>query len=342
MDWRTRVFEVSVVRQAVKMALCLLPPFKRLFFERDAAQVARDAAVAERDAAVAERDAAQVARDAAVAARNAAGGRVQPLGLSKILVETDATIEQFEKMLGYMNRTWKKLGESEPYFSVVTNEKYKMANIRENEQKLFSSGMHTVSEVKTIAGHHDIDISKYKDCFELGCGVGRMTIWLAKVFDKVFAADISAGHLGVAAQAIAREGLSNVKLIKFDNFDSVDSLPEFDVFVSFIVLQHNPPPMAAALIEKILRKIRVGGLACFQCQTYLHDYKFVVADYIRFIDGIGSGDSWEMHCIPQSVFYDIFARNGFSLLEVREDVSTGTGISNTFLARRDCVHNLRA
>ena len=81
--------------------------------------------------------------------------------------------------------------------------------------------------------------------------------------------------------------------------------------------------MAAALIEKILRKIRVGGLACFQCQTYLHDYKFAVADYIRFIDGIGSGDSWEMHCIPQSVVYDIFARNGFSLLEVREDVSDG-------------------
>jgi SAM-dependent methyltransferase len=165
---------------------------------------------------------------------------------------------------------------------------------------------------------------------------GRMTIWLAKVFDKVFAADISTGHLSVAAQAIAREGLSNVKLIKFDNFDSVDSLPEFDVFVSFIVLQHNPPPLAAALIEKILRKIRVGGVACFQCQTYLHDYNFAVADYVRFIDGMGSGDSWEMHCVPQSVVYDIFARNGFSLLEAREDAWTKTGISSTFLARRHC------
>jgi hypothetical protein len=164
----TRVFEVSVVRQSVKTALCLLPPFKRLFNERDAALAARDGAVAARDAALAARDAAVAARDAAVAARDAAGGCLQSISLPKILVETDATVEQFHKMLGYMNRTWEKQGESEPYFSVLTAERFKMANIRENEQELFSSGMQTVSEVKAIAGRYDIDISKYKDCFELG------------------------------------------------------------------------------------------------------------------------------------------------------------------------------
>ncbi len=107
--------------------------------------------------------------------------------------------------------------------------------------------------------------------------------------------------------------------------------------MSFSVLQHNPPPLAAKLLDKILARVRVGGVAYFQCQTYQTDYRFTVAEYLqeRRRDPGGASCGWEMHCLPQPVIYQAFLRNGFSLLEVREDAGQAYGISQVFFAVRE-------
>ena len=43
----------------------------------------------------------------------------------------------------------------------------------------------------------------------------------------------------------------------------LDTLPEFDLFFSMIVLQHNPPPLIALMLEKIAARLRPGGVAVF-------------------------------------------------------------------------------
>jgi SAM-dependent methyltransferase len=256
-----------------------------------------------------------------------------PLDYPKITVEAEASDESLRKICDHLAATWTKMGVQEPYFTVAAHEEFKMANIAHNKGRFFRSGFETLSQIAGIARRYDIDVRKYKDCFELGCGVGRLTGALASVFDRVLGMDISATHLEVALEELTKAGRTNVELRKFENLASIDALPRFDFFISFFVIQHNPPPIAAALLEKILAKLKVGGAACFQCQTYQHDYRFRVDEYLDGIDG--RQDSWEMHVLPQPIIFDVLRRSGLSLLEVREDGSLGANISQTFLARRD-------
>jgi SAM-dependent methyltransferase len=117
------------------------------------------------------------------------------------------------------------------------------------------------------------------------------------------------------------------------SLDDFDAMPHFDLFTSLIVLQHNPPPVIALLLERILRKLRPGGTAYFQVPTFIADYHFVVGEYLGQPNPMGR---IEMHALPQRVLFDIIERCGCRLLEIREDDEAGGGpiVSNTiFLSK---------
>src|SRR5436853_398788 len=61
-------------------------------------------------------------------------------------------------------------------------------------------------------------------CFELGCGVGRVTRFLAERFRKVVAADISPGNLEVCKQYLRNEGVNNVELLQIKDPIQLTSL----------------------------------------------------------------------------------------------------------------------
>ena len=307
------------------------------------------------DTALDERDYAIGERDRAVAALYRAAGdnpethdclsdyvvvpRWRPLDYPKIDVETAATDEDISRMVSEIVATWSKMGELDPYFTNVAHGDFSTENIAANKENFFRTGLETLSHIEAIASRQGIDLRTYRDCFELGCGVGRITRALAGAFDTVYGMDVSASHLRVAREALA-ETQSRVTLRTFDGLPSIDSLPQFDLFVSFAVLQHNPPPLAAQLLDKVLAKVRYRGAACFECLTYQPGYRFSVKEYLhgdRPHGGrqAGAACGWEMHCLPQPVIYETLARHGFSLLEVRETGGAASGISQVFFARRD-------
>jgi SAM-dependent methyltransferase len=311
--------------------------------------------IAERDSISGERDFAIRQCDRAVAALHHATGdgeldplddfpeyvavpRWRPLDYPSIVVETEASDQDMMKMSRRVRGTWSTMGETEPFFTNVAHNKFMMKNIDRTKEEFFRTGAQTLSHIEAIARRQGIDVCAYQDCFELGCGVGRITAALADVFDTVHAMDVSASHLLVAREMLAN-ARARVELHEFGGLASIDALPRFDFFVSFAVLQHNPPPLAAKLLEKILAKVRPGGAACFQCQTYQSGYRFRVAEYMAGTWGKEHArqDSlcgWEMHCLPQRVIYDAFTRNRFSLLEVRETGGLVDGISQAFFAVR--------
>lgn len=101
---------------------------------------------------------------------------------------------------------------------------------------------------------------------EIGCGAGRMTMALARVFGEVHAVDISAEMLRIARQRLA--GVSNVVFHNNNGMDLRD-LPseQFDFALSFIVFQHIP---SKAVIESYVaeahRVLKPGRLFKFQVQ----------------------------------------------------------------------------
>ena len=238
-------------------------------------------------------------------------------------------------MIHHVKSTWEKLGQSEPHWSVLTHEKFRAVTIEENKDEFFKSGKFNLDIMRATTARYGIRIEDYKDCFELGCGVGRVTIWLSDLFSHVIAADISASHIAIAKQTITEQGCENVRLLKLDKLTDLLNLPEFDAFFSVIVLQHNPPPIIAQILKIILGKLRPNGIGYFQVPTSTLGYKFISKEYLKDLDE-RLHKNMEMHALPQDVMFALIDECGCQLLEIREDDFTGspTTVSNSFLVRK--------
>ena len=245
-------------------------------------------------------------------------------------VELSVSRQTLARLIYHVEGTWQELGKSEPHWSVLTHETFLSNNIEQNKSSFFSTGEGAVDELRQTADRCGIDLANYRSCFELGCGVGRVTLWLSRTFPHVVAADISGPHLELAKESLARYNRDNVTFVKLSSIEDVERLSDFDVFYSLIVLQHNPPPVIALLLSQILRKLLPGGIAYFQVPTYAVGYRFNAREYI---DGL-TARGMEMHVLPQDTLFQIINDCGCRLLEVREDNSTGDPnmVSNCVLA----------
>ena len=257
---------------------------------------------------------------------------VKPLSWPPAEVEVSVSPAVLRRMVRRIEGEFLDLGATEPHWSVLTSERYRAKNIRENETEFYASGSEAVSQFQAAAARCGLDLSSYKACFELGCGVGRITLWLAQLFPAVTGADISVNHIDLAQAAAIRIGTTNISFLNINKIEQYETLPPFDVFLSLIVLQHNPPPLIAFILEAILTRLSPGGAAYFQIPTHLTDYCFRAADYVESPPMVGNA---EVHCIPQAVLFAIVRRTGCEVLEIREDSSLGSNaISNRLLLRK--------
>jgi SAM-dependent methyltransferase len=256
----------------------------------------------------------------------------RPLDWPAILVETDAEPTELNTLYDRVSMVWSHLGQVEPYWSVLTAPEFK-AEIFSQYELFYSSGKSTIEEFAAFVSRSGLSIEPSQTCFELGCGVGRLTSWLAPLFKHVVAADISRDHLDIAATALRTQNLTNVSLRHLTDVRELLEIDTFDVFFSVIVLQHNPPPVIVYMLKQILARINLDGLGYFQVPTYEERYSFSVDKYLA---ASKDEESMEMHVLPQNIVIDLIYQSGCRLLEVREDAYTGspTGISNTFLIQK--------
>ncbi len=265
----------------------------------------------------------------------AASGTValKPLDWKRIEVDVHVSVADLNTMIRHVEATWERLALREPYWSVCTNEKYRAAAIGDSKAEFFASGGSLVNTLRACAARYGIALEDYNNCFELGCGVGRVTIWLSRLFSHVVASDISAPHLKLAKEALAKYACHNVDLLKLSGMRDLENLAEFDAFYSVIVLQHNPPPVMAYALKTILKKLRPGGIGYFQLPTYSQGYRFSAPDYLSQLADTGR---MEMHVLPQDVLFALIEETGCQLLEVRENDYTGNprDVSNTVLIRK--------
>ena len=103
-------------------------------------------------------------------------------------------------------------GRTEPHFSVLSTDKYKSNNLADHSEEFYQSATLDVAKLRNSAARHGIDLSRFADCLELGCGVGRVTRKLAGLFKNVIAVDISTPHtLSMWRQKLEdEEGVTNV------------------------------------------------------------------------------------------------------------------------------------
>lgn len=106
---------------------------------------------------------------------------------------------------------------------------------------------------------------------EIGCGAGRVTRALARLFGQVHAVDVSAEMIEQARRNLA--GSKNVHLYVNNGMD-LSPLPaiEFDFAFSSIVFQHIPSyEVIESYVREVHRLLRPGALFKFQVQGGLNE-----------------------------------------------------------------------
>ncbi|MGH7096001.1 MAG: class I SAM-dependent methyltransferase, partial [Stellaceae bacterium] len=137
---------------------------------------------------------------------------VKPLDGPAMRVEVEAAPEQIAAMSAHVANQWRRMGELAPHWSVLVHDDFTPARIAAHQDRFFATGEQFLHQLRMTAARCGVELSAYKSCFELGCGVGRITVWLAREFAEVIAADISPAHLLVAAETLERFGITDVRL----------------------------------------------------------------------------------------------------------------------------------
>ena len=252
------------------------------------------------------------------------------LDLPPSVVEWDAPPATMDRLLDHVTRTWTALGHDKPHWSVLSSEQFLPEKIEENRRNFYASGANDLKRIVAALERHGLSPARLGRVVEYGCGVGRVTPHLAKTFAEVTAIDISSSHLAMAQEAAQEAGAWNARfrLARAPEFGMTEP---FDLWFSYIVLQHNPPPVIAMVLRRALAMLAPGGVAIFQVPTYATGYSFELERYLANPTSTGT---IEVHCLPQAVVYRLAAEAGCVPLEMREDSAMGPPshwLSNTFI-----------
>jgi SAM-dependent methyltransferase len=97
---------------------------------------------------------------------------------------------------------------------------------------------------------------------EIGCGAGRMTRALSRLFDTVFAVDISAGMVSLARDAL--RDCPNVRVFQNDG-RSLDMVRgPIDFAVAYGVFPHLSRAWVESYSNEVRRLLRPGGVFLFE------------------------------------------------------------------------------
>jgi SAM-dependent methyltransferase len=249
-------------------------------------------------------------------------------------IDTTVPADKSGILFDRIKNQWENLGKTEPHWSVITDPKFKQSEFSRNKNEFYASGKHIIELFDAALRRNNINAFNFRSCLELGCGVGRITRFLAERFEKVIALDISESHLQIAFEYLSSERVNNVSLVQLTELDALNNLEKIDVVCSFIVLQHNPPPIMALILRRLLEALNPGGIAFFQVPTYISGYGFSLEHYLSH-----SGTTTEMegHVLPQREVFKICQELNCELIEIREDDWIGrnsNNLSNTFLVQK--------
>lgn len=240
-------------------------------------------------------------------------------------VQVKTSPPELQAMFDRTRKQWTKLGDEEPYWSVLTDDRFRRNNVEANMAAFDDSGRSSAALLDRASAR--VGTKLQGTCLEFGCGVGRVTRYLAERFEKVIGVDISEGNLEICRKRMADAKVTNVELRLLTTPAEVATLPDFDFFYSIIVLQHNPPPVMQFMLTNLLGKVKAGGGAYFQVPTHSPGYAFNVADFLKT-----PVTELDMHVLPMPDVFASIHDNGMRPVEVLMDDSTGMYGSHTFYA----------
>lgn len=234
------------------------------------------------------------------------------------------------------DQDWQKWGETDPYFGVLTVDRFRSDAIGENRDEFFATGE---SDVDTI-------LERYTRCFgqmargsvlDFGCGVGRLTLAFARRFEHAVGLDIAPAMLAEARVNAGRLGIDKAEFAISD--DALSAAPgQYDFVNSLIVLQHIPTARGLPIIARLLDKVKPGGgcmlhIAVERRTTGWQRLSYLIRHHIplgNVLLNVAKGKSprtlpMQMNEYPVPAVLALYAARGMS--EVLVDMSDHGGVT---------------
>lgn len=167
------------------------------------------------------------------------------------------------------DRAWKQYGKDNPYFGVLSDERFRGASLSESALRdFYASGEEYVQETLAVCQRHFAAPNLAK-ALDFGCGVGRLTIPLACRFESVTGIDVSQAMLDEARTSCKTLGVSNVRFLQ-DLEELAHEQGTFSFVNTFIVLQHIEPSRGLDVVVAMLRLLGKGGYGAIH-MTYARE-----------------------------------------------------------------------
>lgn len=172
------------------------------------------------------------------------------------------------------DRAWEAFGRHQPYYGVVSHDRYRKENLTAGERRsFFRTGEEHVEFIfDTIATKVTSDF-RPRRAIDFGCGVGRCTIPLASRCESVVGLDVSPSMLAEAGKNCEQRRLKNVEFLAGDALEKLSG--EFDLIHSYIVFQHIPSKRGFAIVEALLDRLAANGVGVLQF-LYAREITFAV------------------------------------------------------------------
>lgn len=225
------------------------------------------------------------------------------------------------------DRHWRKSGETDPYFGVVSFPEFKADRIAENADHFFETGRREIAivldKLKRLYG--DVPTSRALD---FGSDVGRLVLPLSERFDHVVGVDISDAMIAEARKNCAKAGVHNVEFVMSDDALSavtgpVRSRSELHCYSAY------PGRLGLAVTARLLSLLSPGGSAALhysiqrtltpaKALAYAIKHKIPVG---RNVMNLLQGREWDapamqMNNYPLTEIIRIFEKNGLEQIVI--------------------------
>jgi 2-polyprenyl-3-methyl-5-hydroxy-6-metoxy-1,4-benzoquinol methylase len=158
------------------------------------------------------------------------------------------------------DRAWTKFGEADPYHAVLTKDTFQGDRFDAAARaEFFESGERYVDWVLDVVRDR-LDKDYQPDrILDFGCGVGRLTIPLARRAQEAVGVDISPGMLQEARANVEHAGISNATFV-MSNDTLSRVIGSFNLVHAFIVMQHIAPDRGFRLLARFVDLLDPDGI----------------------------------------------------------------------------------
>jgi SAM-dependent methyltransferase len=174
--------------------------------------------------------------------------------------------DRSDEYLASVEGEWETFAKEDPLFYILTDHSKRDRGWDPTE--FFELGEGEIVNVMDLVDSRNVPLTRGR-ALDFGCGVGRLTQGLARVFDRVDGVDISPSMINAARRWNRHGDRARYHVNQSDDL-ALFGDEQFDFIYSNIVLQHVRPKYVEKYLAEFMRILRPGGVVVFQMPSAPH------------------------------------------------------------------------